>query len=169
MTTKYDADTEHPWAKQWRIPRIACVYPDYQYEVALCVPHPGEEQHPLWQSIEPTEQEARVIGSYIDFRRSYYREHWAAKMLEQPFDTDSGTNTVILIKTDRGWKYRRASYTRGALLYPHYGDPEEANYPPNIRGLLELLRFINQYGTWNEWVGARAESFAEILTEADAQ
>lgn len=162
MTTKYDADPEHPWAKQWRIPRITCVYPDRQYEVALCVPHPGKAQHPLWDSVEPTENEARIIGSYIDFRRSCYREGWAAKMLEQPFDEDDSTNTVILVKTNRGWKYRRASYYGGALLYPHYGDPEESNYPPNIIGLAALLEFINKYGNWNKWVEGHAELFTEM-------
>ncbi|WP_280389877.1 hypothetical protein [Nocardia wallacei] len=156
--TEYDADMEHPWAKQWRIPRVTSTHPDWRYEVALVVPSGGVGI--LADSLkEPTEAEARIIGSYIDYRRAYYRDSWRAKMLERPFDIDGTTNTTILALTEQGWKYRRASYQHG--LWPFWNNPEkQAEYPPTPAGLVALLDHINKYGRdWPGWKAARPDIF----------
>jgi hypothetical protein len=115
----------------------------------LCVPNPARPDH-LYGAIEPTEAEAEVIGCYIDFRRSYYRESWAARMLERPFDVDDSTNTVVLLKTERGWQYRRASFRHGP--WPFWDDPKQAEFPPTRAGLLALLNHLNFDTTqWRRW------------------
>jgi hypothetical protein len=94
----FDADQNDPLAKL-RIPVVSSAYPSYKYEVALCV---GD----LWHDppLRPTDREAGMIASYIDYRRAWYNAGWQQKMLARPLDVDSGTNTVILLKRgDDDW------------------------------------------------------------------
>jgi hypothetical protein len=167
---QFDADTEHPWAKQWRIPRVTTTHPRWRYEVALVVPMVTDlpTTYPERELLEPAEADAPIIGSYIDYRRDYYREGWKAKMLERAFDVDDSTNTVILGLTAQGWKYRRASYEHG--LWPFWNMPEEqAKYPGTPAGLVALLDHINWAGKWPEWKAAHSEVFAETDASAGAR
>jgi hypothetical protein len=112
----HDADLTHPWAQRYRIPLVRTPYPAWRYEVALVIP--SDEQPDLWHATWPTEDEAELIGSAIEFRRSWYREGYAAKMLERPLDVDSTTNSLILLRnSERGWQYRLASYEHGPWPY----------------------------------------------------
>lgn len=166
MRDDFDADLEHPWAKQWRIPRVTTTHPRWKYEVAVVVPDPTD-RYDLYRATEPSEDEARIIASYIDFRRDYYREYWKAKMLERPFDVDSGTNTTILGLTPDGWKYRRATHQHG--LWPLWNMPEkQAEYPPTPAGLIALLDHINNFaGRWPEWKAAHPEIFPAQIETTD--
>lgn len=149
--SEFDADATHPWAIRWRIPRVATSYPRRQYEVALVVPT-GVHLKIDGETLEPSEIEAEIIGSYIDYRRASYREHWQRQMLKRPFDIDDGTNTVVLAKTAHGWKYRRLSHQFG--LWPfHWANPEkQAEFPPTAVGLVALLDHINHDGArWTTW------------------
>lgn len=150
-TAEFDADTTHPWATRWRIPRVTTSHPEWRYEVALVVPRPDDPLLLDGELLEPTEIEAEIIGSFIDYRRSYYREGYAAEKLERAFDVDGTTNTVILAKNVQGWRYRRASYQHG--LWPLWNNPEkQAEFPPTRAGLAALLDHINNLGrSWSEW------------------
>ncbi|NKY60431.1 hypothetical protein [Nocardia flavorosea] len=154
---QFDADTEHPWAKQWRIPRVHSSHPRQQYEVAVCVPDPDDHTN-LWDYREPPEDAARIIGSYIDYRRSYYNDGWQRRMLARPFDIDDSTNTVILALTPHGWKYRRMTHRHG--LWPFYDDPRQDDFPPTAAGLVALLDHICEYGRdWPGWKAEHPEAF----------
>lgn len=156
---KFDADTEHPWAKQWRIPRVTTTHPGWKYEVALVVPS-LEDPNNFWQATEPTEEEARIIASYIEFHMTYYRKSWAEKMRERAFDVDDSTNTVVLIRLAEGWRYRLASYRGGPLLYPAHDDPDRDQYAPTSAGLIALMDRIGKYRSlWPEWKAAHPEVF----------
>ncbi|MGH3479680.1 MAG: hypothetical protein ACRDQD_22940, partial [Nocardioidaceae bacterium] len=74
-----DADLTHEWVARWRIPMVTNPFPRWKYEVALVVP--TGEPAGVYATIWPDETEAEVIGSYIDYRRSYYREGYAKAML----------------------------------------------------------------------------------------
>lgn len=147
--SEFDADTTHPCAQRWRIPRVTSPYPRWKYEVALCVPDPADPSN-LWGVIEPTDAEAAIIGSFIDCRRAWYSEQYQRRMLEQVFDVDSGTNTVVLAKTEQGWKYRRMTHQDG--LWPHWNDPErQAEFPPSPAGLDALIDHLAWGGLWSTW------------------
>ncbi|WP_280410553.1 hypothetical protein [Nocardia asiatica] len=147
----YDADLTHPWAQRWRIPRVTNSYPRWQYEVAVVIPTPGDTLLLDGVLTEPSEREAEIIGSFINYRRAYYYEHWSARMLAEPFDVDDSTNTVILAKSVAGWQYRRATFQHG--LWPFWNDPTtQAQFPPTTAGLRTLLDHINHNGQrWAQW------------------
>ena len=147
-TAEFDADLTHPWAQRWRIPRVTSPYPDKKYEVALCVPDPADPSN-LWGATEPSEEEARIVAWFLEWRMSYYREGWQAKMRERPFDIDSGTNTVILMRAGWGWTYRRMTYDAGPR--PYWNEERRHQYPPNSDGLLALLDYLGECTTWPEW------------------
>lgn len=158
----FDADLDHPWAQRYRIPRVQTTHPRWRYEVALRVPDGPEVTLKLdGDVIEPTEEQARIIGCFIDYRRSYYRSHWAARMLERPFDIDDTTNTVILACLSDGWRYRRESHRDGEL-WPYYNDPRRADYPPTTAGLIALLDHINDHSVWRQWKTDHPDVFTPV-------
>lgn len=156
-----DADHDHPWAKAYRIPLVSD-YPAWKYEVALVHVGGGFSEGHHWAATTPSEEEARVVGSYIDFRRSYYGPHWAAEMLEHPFDVDSGTNTVVLLRTATGWAYRRASWTQGP---PYVASPVPG---ADVSGLIALLDHVNDHSTtWGPWKADHSGVFATATEGAN--
>jgi len=156
----YDADLTHRWAARYRIPVVADPWPDWKYEVALVVNPDGE----FWPGIEPTEAEAAIVGSYIDYRRDWYNAAWQRQMLARPLDVDSGTNTVTLLKRpDGNWCYRRMTWTGGYPLVPPAAHlvPDARQYP----GLIDLLDHINEYGDrWPKWKAAHPDLFARAVS-----
>lgn len=152
-----DADRHHRWVGQYRIPVVRTPYPRWKYEVALVIC----DDELIWPGIEPAEDEARIVGSYIDYRRSYYNASWAAKMLARPLDVDSSTNTVILLKRPDGcWCYRRMTWTSGYPLVP----PAAHLVPdaPQYVELVKLLDRINEYSrNWPTWKANHPEVFGQ--------
>lgn len=168
MRDDFDADLDHPWAKRWRIPRVTTDYPRWKYEVALVVPIVTDLPitQPEKATLEPTEVEAAIVGSYIDYRREYYNEGWKAKMLRRPFDVDGSTNTTILALTGQGWKYRKATHQHG--LWPFWNMPEkQAEFPPTPAGLIALLDHINFVGRWDDWKAAHPDVFPTTIEATD--
>lgn len=159
----HDANLTHPWATRFRIPLVGSIYPTWKYEVALCVPAADvDPTRKSWDALDlygaawPSEEEAVVVGSAIDFRRSYYQGHWQAKMLDLPLDVDDSTNTLILIRQDSGWWYRRMTWSAGPSMV---GGGER--YTPDKEGLIRLLdeRVWNLSPTWGAWKAANPEVF----------
>ena len=156
-----DADLTHEWVARWRIPLLANPYPRWKYEVALSVPR--GDRPDLYGAVWPDESEAEVIGSYIDYRRSYYREGYAKEMLDRALDVDGTTNTVILLKTEGGWRYRRDSFSAGGV-WPYFNDTkEQAKYPPTKAGLIALVHRINDLGcSFSHWAAEHPEVWGEV-------
>lgn len=153
MAWKYDAD-EHDPLTTLRIPVVSSWCPRWRYEVALCI-------DPTWADppLRPTDAEAAMIAAYIDYRREWYNDGWRAKMLREPLDTDSGANTVVLLKVgDDAWCYRRESWQSGPPWVPAtYGDGK------STLSLAALLDRINEVGDgrvfyrWAEFKAARPD------------
>jgi len=140
-----DADLTHEWVERYRIPLVTNPYPRWSYEVAVVIPGSGEFAD-LYCAVWPTEDEARVIGNYIGYRRDWYNESWQAGMLARALDVDSGTNTVVLIKQADRWGYRMRTWSVGPTFVFK-------------ATLSELLDHINTYGDhvyhrWAEWKSA---------------
>lgn len=149
-----DALTEHPWAAAdgLRIPLIEAMNPRYSYEVALVVPH--EHSPALW----PCEEEARVIGSFIDYRREHYDVWYQEKMKREQLDVDPTTNTVVLRLIEGGWQYRLGTWDHGPIFAPIEGTS------PGVAGLIAVL---DRYRTidgeivkrWADWKVSHPEIF----------
>ena len=159
----YDAKRDHPLAAR-RVPVISTYYPDWRYEIALCIA--PEEWDSPWRGLEPTALEADLIVQAIEYRMEYYNEGWKAKMRAKPLDTDGTTNTVILRKRpDGGWQYRRASFEYGPTLVP-----EERISLPDV-----LDRAFGHPGTdtakswepkdWTAWKAHNADLIAAVRAE----
>lgn len=133
----------HDWTQRWRIPLVLNPYPRWKYEVALVVPPETPRTFDPWRAVWPTEAEAEVAGSLIGYRRTWYNDRWQAEMLQRPLDVDSGTNTVVLMKREDGWSYRRATFRGGPPTWPSPLNPKKcALYPPTKAGLIALATHI---------------------------
>ena len=148
-----DADLAHPWVAAYRIP-LTSRSPRWRYEVAVVSPANDGYMPEHARAELPTEAEAQVIGSYIDFRRSWYSSHWAKEKLERPLDVDEGTNTVVLLRTSSDWAYARASWTDGPAFVR---SPVPS---PDVTGLFALLDHINRdSSSWEAWKSGHTELF----------
>lgn len=151
----FDVMLDHPWVAKYRIPMVSSYHPDYHYFVTLadyCPEH--EDMTNLWDVETPTEEEAAIVGSYIEFKVADqgFREHYLNEIRSRILDIDSGYNTISLAKRGHGlgWGFVRMSY-RDSILYPYY-DAETKYY-----NLVDLLDFIETYSgnqprdSWVDW------------------
>lgn len=160
-TTATDADNtdygdvaiDHQWASRYRIPLVTGIHVERSYEVALCVPAAGEQPNQFVPStLWPEEDEARVVGSAIDFRRSYYTDHWQRRMLAHRLDYDPHTNPVILVKQSDGWRYHKPTWRDQMWsIRPK---------PGTAAGLIELLDCALSGPDWDRWKLAHPDVFA---------
>lgn len=135
-----EADLNHPWATEGRIPLIQTLHPTLKYEVALLTPPKNPNPILTYNDVQnPTHEEAELIADYINYRRSYYNDGYAQQMLKHPLDVDSTTNTVILAKLPYSWVYRRTSWQYGPSTVPI--ETAETLYP----NLADLLDHINSW------------------------
>jgi hypothetical protein len=149
MTDEFeDADLTHPWVERYRIPLVEHQWPQWKYEVALVRPTERDHDFETLVAQWPTEEEAALIGRYIDFRRRWYREHFQQQMLARALDVDSGTNTQILLKSEKGWHYRRGTWDQGLFPIPGY---HSVSFSSDRDGLVALLDHVNSLSSrWTE-------------------
>jgi hypothetical protein len=162
MTTKtewpYDAVQDDPLTAL-RIPVVRSPYPGWKYEVCVVIQDEGEDPSYFGPTLRPDERETAQILAELEWRMLYYNEGWKARMRERPLDTDSSTNTVVLLKRAEGnWCYRRMSWTMGPLMIP----PRDAK-PMSLEQVLDRC---NDYGgepnpAWREFKAAHPEAFGE--------
>lgn len=158
----YDADQHDPLTAM-RIPVVGTIHPRYCYLVALCVNEDPETM--LWHGLRPTEHEAAMVRSLIDYQRSRFNPGYVARTLDsRPLDIDGGHNTLTLIKRGEGdWAYRRDTWEFGPPLVPNTWQGMEQ--PLDLPGLLDR---INGYGNkgaepnpnWEHWKADHADVFA---------
>jgi hypothetical protein len=123
------------WAKDYRLPVIRDLNPDRAYVAALVLFSPEDYYSGPINSIPPTEDEAELLGLYIQFRnKRWFKESFIEQMKQSDsVDIDPGVNTYLFMKSaHRGWLYRMNSWTMGPLVSPDYGASESFS-------LLELL------------------------------
>lgn len=160
---KDEVDLEHPWVKEGRIPLLhGHMSSRWKYEVALVVPDDEDPWLFPGELLFPTTEEAALVADYINYRRSDYGLMWQRKMLEFPLDVDSGTNTVYLAKTDKGWVYSRATWQS-----PPFSPIRSAE--KQFPDLADLLDHINTfagdvYHGWVEWKETRTIPVLPALT-----
>jgi hypothetical protein len=147
----YDADRDDPLTAL-RIP-VTGSHPNRWYLIAF----------DRDSEARPTDDEAAMLVSYLDYTRAWYREYWQEKMLAEPLDHDAGHNTVIFHKwADGDWGYRRATHEIGPLFFP--GAPwmrERKAGPFTLAGLLDWIDGggMEPSKRWTEWKANHPDIF----------
>lgn len=145
----YDADRDHPLAKL-RIP-VTSAWPGHWYLIAFDR-----------ESADPTEEETRLLVSYLDYTRSWYRESYWPKLLARPLDHDACHVTVIFRKWGDGdWGYRRCTWEHGPLYVPEAPWLDRKTGPLTLRELFDHINKIGEASSprWTEWQAAHADVF----------
>lgn len=161
-----DADLTHRWAIEHRIP-VLTGRASWRYLVALIVPHWAEDADPssvpetwnLYNATWPDDDEAAILGSYIDYRASRYAGWFLAKMRSQSLDAGEGINTFTFVKHVDGWRYTKDTFQSGDF-YPDWDKPE---FEPNKAGLVALIGHLHggrdgkPYSDLAEWMVERPD------------
>lgn len=165
MTSKpdwpYDAEQDDPLTAM-RIPVVGTVFPGWYYLVALCINENPDTM--LWPGLRPTDHEAAMVRSLIDYERSRYNPGWVARDLDsRPFDIDGGFNGITLIKRGEGdWAFRRTTWQRGPTLIPFTLEGHRGYEPPmDLPALCDRIHRIVDapFHGWVEWKAAHPEVF----------
>jgi hypothetical protein len=146
---EYDAE-QGELALKYRIPLVHTSHPSWNYLVSVCV-------WDLYRAQRPTDDEARMIGSFIDYQRSRYRAHWQEKLRTRPFDMDGGFNSLTLIKhANGGWGYRRRTWEYGPMFVPSWEDD-----PESLEAVLDRIYTYGDHlmGDWAQWKVDHPEVF----------
>lgn len=152
----YDAVQDDPLTAL-RIPVVRNPYPGWKYEVCVVIADDDAERSYFGPALRPDERETAQILAELEWRMRWYNDGWAAKMRRRPLDTDSSTNTVVLLKrAESNWAYRRMSWTTGPLLVPTREMQPET--------LEQVLDRCNDYGgepnpKWREFKAAHPDAF----------
>lgn len=107
-----DVDMNHPWVRDYRVPLMSGS-PWRNYFVVLRVPVAKAGSGSL-NIMMPTEDEVKIISSYIDFRVASYglNAHAESLIRQRPLDTDDIVNTLTFQKWSNGtWAYSMATWT----------------------------------------------------------
>jgi hypothetical protein len=122
-------------AKAYRLPVIRDLHPDRSYVAALVLFEPEDHFATAIGTIQPTEDEAELLGLYIQYRNErWLKPSFIRQMKESDsVDIDPGVNTYLFFKSaHRGWLYRMNTWTTGPLVIPNYDSEDRFT-------LLELL------------------------------
>jgi hypothetical protein len=153
---QFDARQEDPLTAL----RIPCTgpSPEWCYLVALAT----EDVMAADVVPRPTDAEAAMIASLIDYRRSEFGPTWQAKLLARPLDVDGGHVTTVLRKRgDEDWTYRLTTWTSGWFWWP----PPAWHDAHRKLSLLGLLNYIATCGDvimspgWDAWKAAHPDAF----------
>lgn len=151
----YDARQDDPLTAL-RIPVVGTLYPGWHYLVSVCINEDPETM--LWYGLRPTDEEAKLIRSLIDYERSWYGETWTRNHLDtRPFDIDGGFNSLTLIKRgENDWAFRRRTWEYGPVVAP---DTWEGKEPPaDLAGVLDRIHSWGGDELAPRWVAWKADN-----------
>ncbi|MEJ2886135.1 hypothetical protein [Actinomycetospora aeridis] len=154
-------------ATSLRVPFVTNEYHRWNYVCSVVVVEPNKWSP--WAGLLPTDDEARMIASFIDeYREHWYRDTFKAVMAEfAPYDIDGGANLAILRKRpeDGGWQYRKRTWESG----PHWW-PDRESEPLTLAAVLDRVHTIagDPMRHWQEWKSAHSEVFSDA-TEGTGQ
>ena len=106
--------------------------------------------------VRPTEQEALMLGSYLEeYREYFYNERWIMLMAERPVDVDGGANGVTFRKyADDDWGYRRRSWHIGPEVVPAPPVMKDRGIGPlSLERLMDHIHSIDDepQPRWVDW------------------
>lgn len=132
-----DVDMNHPWVKEYRLPVLDFQVAHQGYVVAVVVPEKEMEESQFYALTSPTDEEAKVIASFLEYTKTTMRNTPAklAQMAEGPLDVDNTWNTIIIMKRKDGtWSYCRNFWTMAPS--PQVG------WDRQCRSVVEILDYI---------------------------
>lgn len=158
-----DVQLDHPWAQKYRLPVLNSWYPQFYYMVTVAVAYPEGVEYGVFDDIEtPTEEEAAMLGSYLEYKKSpaFYDAHWVEHTLHsKPLDINPGGPSMSFVKRNKyRWGYVRSTW-REQNPVPGYG------YKHLIDDLEELLDMIEYHvidkpcDRWGAWKAAHPDVF----------
>lgn len=150
----YDARRDDPLTAL-RIP-VTTACPQRCYLAAFHgIPDPIDQilgQDPL---ARPTDAEARILVSLIDYLRQRYREPWPTRMLAEPLDADAGHNTHIFHKCgENDWGYRWSTWDS-----PRFSRGRTERHPQPLTLVQAIDRCRLGDRAWEEWKTAHPGVF----------
>lgn len=172
LVTEHLAAEKSEWARrvesEFRVPVSGSLWPSIYW--LACVVEVGD----LGSTAEPSDDELRVVASYIDYKlTTFYRESYAAAVRALPLPLVPGHNTVVLVKHPdvppegthwRGWGYRRDTWRTGSWPHSYTHRP---GAPTDPLSLLEILDHVEGGGwrstpneAWESWKTERIGALA---------
>lgn len=148
---------DHPWVERYRLPVLeADWYPTFFYFVTVAVP-PAKVEQNLFGVTEPTEDEAKLLSLYLDYRidQMGFRKSFVEKFRERKLDVVPGISTLSFVKFEDGsWHYRRSTWTSGPLVWPGKFNERGIRYE-NLADLLARVSGIGDEPDKN-WLAYKA-------------
>lgn len=140
--------------RDYRIPVVASLWPRCYWILCLVGPedlYPDGFKRSPYGALEATDDELAQIASYIDFKlASFYLESYGREVRELLLPLVGGHNTVILLKRQDGWGYKRMTWETGS--WPHSYMSRNPPPPTNL-SLLDVLDHIEDIvpAKWVAW------------------
>ena len=158
-----DVQLDHPWAEKYRLPVMNSWFPQFYYLLTVAVAPPADASWGKLDDIEtPTEEEAAMLGSYLEYKKS--ADFHDAAYVERVFhskalDINPGGPSMSFVKRNKyRWGYVRSTW-REQNPVPGYG------YTHLIDDLEELLDMIEYHvigkpsDRWGAWKAAHLNIF----------
>jgi hypothetical protein len=124
-------DLQHPWVTKYRVPPVDSLYPSFAFIASLAT---GGDM--LDNFLAPTDEDAALVGAYIDYYKSYwYGDSYLRQLAQYPLDLDGGANTTSFALSNKGWVYRKSTW-QGQPQFPYWNS--EIQYGT----LLDLINSI---------------------------
>ena len=145
VTAFEDVMMDHPWVEKHRLPVTRTLWPRNNFFVTVTVPSPEKEASQFYMVTTPTDEEAAIIASFLQYTiaRQRYYDSFLSRMAEKELDVDPGFNTISIIKRKDGtWAYKRLTWTQGHSPFP--GSDLSKN------SVMELLDYIENNCMTNE-------------------
>lgn len=152
-----DVDVNHPWATKYRLPVLNSWHPTFYYILTVAVPYPEDVTFEVFDDIEmPTEEEAAMLGSYLKYKKSFYRGGYVARELDsKPLDIDGGVNTISFVKRNKWrWGYVRSTW-RNSNPVPGYGSKHLID---DLEELLDMVEYHLPHDPCERWSTWKAEN-----------
>lgn len=140
-------DVNHDWVTKYRVAPVSDMHPAFSFIAALVEGNEGTPAAEYWPYLQPTDEDAQLVGEYIKaYKQWYYNPMYLRKLNERVLDVDGGANTITFARMPHGWVYRMFTW-QGQPFAP-YKDAEK-QYPT----LMELLDHIHPYetGYWQKY------------------
>ena len=151
---EHTVGVDHPWTQKYRVPVIKGLHPRMNFVATLAAPaqDTGGNDHYGEAHLEASDDEAALIGSFIQYKLSIFREGFLASLRKHPIDLDDGVNTISFAKTDRGWIYSKATWD----MQPHSPYADSPVQYPNLIDLMDKIE---------NWTDKPKESWVSWKTE----
>jgi hypothetical protein len=155
-----DAQLDHPWVEKYRIPVLKSFSPQNDYFAAFVFPYQESEKF-LNDFKVPTEEDAILMSSYIDYRIDCSLDPMSLatqqyiNIRNSTLDTSPGIDTISIAKSKNlGWVYKKKSSLDDP--FPQIDSGKKFNT------LMKLLNFIESFNGYKNHIWYAHKMFSGI-------